>query len=318
MDPNDQNVLQQMHMETQMNAHIMNDQLNHTSVDQNCLPSINHSQMDHAQLLDPSVECTTNESPNRMVDHLNETDIHMTQINLPEMEMSASMGPIKIESNIPIKLGTTRETRRSAALAASNKQKESQSGEPSTPDPDLTCDICQKTYESKKFLNYHYTYTHKTQKKNIKCAFTLQNECQEVFRIRKDYEEHLQNDHNCVLDIKTLTFEDVAEFDHWKQQMEESTASQFLINRASSRHKKGMLLRAYKCSRSGEKIRTAGKRQRKNSEKGPMGAECPARIKIVKCGDGKVECTFISTHLGHNIDSIPRNTHQIAKKQYAL
>ncbi|KAH9398807.1 hypothetical protein TYRP_018620 [Tyrophagus putrescentiae] len=49
-----------------------------------------------------------------------------------------------------------------------------------------------------------------------------------------------------------------------------------------------------------------------------MGAECPAHIKAVTDRDGKVEVTYVATHIGHNVDSIPRSTHQMAKKRIAI
>lgn len=305
MDSNNQNVqiLQQMHhLDPQMEAHIITDQLSHSSVNQMNLPSI--SQLNHAQMM----ECTTNESPNQMVDHLN-TNLHMTQITLPQ-QINGAM--VHIIDNVSIKV-PTQEAPLSSNMISINERKVV----PSVPDPELTCKICHITYESKKFLNYHYTSTHKEQKKNIKCAYMLQNGCNEMFRTRKDYEEHLVTDHNCLLDVKNYTFGDAAHFDQWKQQMEESTTSQFILKRGCNRYKNGLLLRSYRCSRSGEKTRPTGKRPRKICDKSIMGAECPAHIKAVTDRDGKVEVTYVATHIGHNVDSIPRSTHQMAKKRYA-
>lgn len=191
------------------------------------------------------------------------------------------------------------------------------SNEPSN--PELTCDICQKTYTSKRFLNYHYTSTHKQQKKNIKCAYSLLNsECDEKFRTRKEYEEHLQTTHKVSLIHQTMIFTNFAEFESWKGRMEGLTNSFYVLNRGSSKNKNGSTCRGYRCHRSGDRFgSTSGKKSKRKADSVPtIGAECPAYIKAIIHED-KVEVTFVSTHVGHTLDipAVSRSSLQEAKKK---
>lgn len=278
--------------------------LMHSSLQLNMDDQMNHSSMNHSSISHQSAQLTTSIVPIQGTQNANELATALQHIPQDD-HMNALSSVSQIESL-------------EDSIVFAEDPCDTPSQDSLQPNPELTCEICHKSYDSKRFLNYHYTSTHKQQKKNIKCGYLLVTNCTEKFRTRKEYEEHLQSFHKCVLNQHSISFSNVNQFEEWKEKMETSTSSLFIYVRGGSKSKDSV--RTFKCSYTGDipSEQPEKKKARKRKTEGPtfqpMGAECPSYIKAVISQTG-VEVTYISTHVGHDVDSYIRTPSSEARKR---
>ena len=111
---------------------------------------------------------------------------------------------------------------------------------------------------------------------------------------------HIRNDHNVLVNIKTIQFEDFQSFLSWKEEEEFNTISQNVQQCAPKLYVENKVWYYY-CNRAGiYKPRGTQVRQLKSQGTSKVGGQCTAHMKaIVNQTSGQVQVKYCATHHSH-------------------
>ncbi|XP_022191704.2 uncharacterized protein LOC111049838 isoform X1 [Nilaparvata lugens] len=176
-------------------------------------------------------------------------------------------------------------------------------------DPRFTCSLCSKKFSSKRSLDNHQQKKHGLLTSNLRvkricplCAHSVLH-CSGG-KANKIMYDHFFQKHGIYLDIDFLESENLIAFHNWKANIEITTSSKF--NRSNRKAKKCF---RFSCYRSGVfSPKGSGKRVSRTIESCKINAFCPAAIIAVLKENGKVQITFIKTHVGHKNDTLTKTS----------
>ncbi|CAL4081122.1 unnamed protein product [Meganyctiphanes norvegica] len=187
------------------------------------------------------------------------------------------------------------------------------------PKKSVICEICQEVVP-RRYLNIHKKKIHLIPHEVKKSIICPMKSCSDAFATVKELRIHLkkQDDaggHNMEIEKIVKSFNNIQEFQDWKDSLELHENIRFVPKTIHSR-KDGGYSKWYKCHRSG-KYRFGGKGIRKTKTHGTckIGSCCPAGMKIICSSDGTVKCIYNITHAGHGLNG-PNNVYVPIHKKY--
>ena len=165
------------------------------------------------------------------------------------------------------------------------------------------CHLCNETYTRKTNLKNHLQKKHDIQNENslarTKCLY---EECAKEFFHKTHLFEHLERDHGAQLESSQHSFQTMADFHKWKENVETEQTVYFSKQFKSSQSNVG-LTSHFICQRDGDSKahRKVGDLEPKTSRRNLKGKVksnllCPARMKVVEHVDGTVTVTYSHSH----------------------
>ncbi|KAF0682292.1 zinc finger and BTB domain-containing protein 6-like, partial [Aphis craccivora] len=166
------------------------------------------------------------------------------------------------------------------------------------------CHICDVKFANKKCLSQHMKTFHNnsTNEKHtrITCPYDL---CEENLFTSLKLREHLCVKHNITVELEEITFDNLKEFETWKQKIEKETVSMYVLDTGAKKLFNGILKQYYFCHRS-LNYRKSGNdlRLMKSMGSNKIGKTCPSKLEttIVETnGVASVNVKYWKTHCGH-------------------
>ncbi|XP_047112053.1 uncharacterized protein LOC124788816 [Schistocerca piceifrons] len=157
--------------------------------------------------------------------------------------------------------------------------------------------ICDKDFTCKSSLKRHQQNIHgQPQQQGFKCTM-----CAFETDSKKCWIDHFQSAHGLCVKPEALEFSSEEEFLKWKEEMECATHSKFIKSCGTKFYDEGPTC-YYVCHRSGQfTSKGDGRRHLKLTGSNKINGKCPAEIKV-QYKEGKCHVTFVSTHVGHDLD----------------
>ena len=112
---------------------------------------------------------------------------------------------------------------------------------------------------------------------------------------------HLRDEHQLEIEIEETQFDNEESFLKWKENIERTTMSEFVLNCAPKK-KLDKIVSYYYCNRAGEyRAKGSGKRQLKTQGSAKINSQCSAHIKATEDLNTKcVHISYCSTHYNHD------------------
>lgn len=165
------------------------------------------------------------------------------------------------------------------------------------------CKICNKSFSHKHHYNNHkkvHDDEITTDKKRTFKCYMCNYEC----NLKTMLHEHFEQHHNIKLIIRNVFFfSNKEEFNHWKNNLEQTTCSLYINNHGSYKCANGNLKITYECHRSRFYIpKGTGKRHLKCQGSKKNDGVCPSQLNVTILKNGMYEVSFVETHAGHEND----------------
>jgi len=168
------------------------------------------------------------------------------------------------------------------------------------------CPFCVTGFARLRDLRTHVTRKHSDMPmpENLNTGKTKCFECNARFCRTTELISHLKSEHKMEFQIETLAFQNIEEFEKWKDDFEKQNQCSYTTYGSKQ---KGCTYQTYRCSRSGwyrTKITEDDQRQRKMKTSGTskIGNNCTSTMKVQDKEDGTLEATINKTHYSHDVD----------------
>nr|XP_023015155.1 uncharacterized protein LOC111504707 [Leptinotarsa decemlineata] len=182
----------------------------------------------------------------------------------------------------------------------------------SKPVPKFECSVCAKHFSYLSSLLRHIRQNHLTddegdylnigavRKIRILCPHKI---CNEEFMNYKKLREHLLEQHDVHVEYEELTFNSIAGFEEWKDEIQHSTMSLYTQDSAGYQLKNGSNRIFYNCHRSYSAKSKAKHIGAKSIVSNKIDKACPSRLEVTTTeidGETLITVKYWKTHHGHD------------------
>ncbi|CAG9863224.1 unnamed protein product [Phyllotreta striolata] len=168
----------------------------------------------------------------------------------------------------------------------------------SEPKEKFICHLCSKSYTHKNSLTLHLRKCGLSDQKHRNDAYDC-SMCDQT-KIH-NISEHYRADHDVDLSVRKFTFDNLTEFSKWKEEIEESTISNYVL-KSKSQHK-DKLIYYYRCHRDGYYRPCDQKKNIRRNKSYKINGHCPAKMTVSVLNEsGIVSVSYMPTHVGHTMD----------------
>ncbi|KAF6205843.1 hypothetical protein GE061_020017 [Apolygus lucorum] len=113
---------------------------------------------------------------------------------------------------------------------------------------------------------------------------------------------HYSDEHSIECASKSLTFDSLQQFEHWKEQMEKESKAHFVKPHSATVRKDGSQRVLYFCSRNGYSTSNCTVRRPRQNGKSKIQGYCPASLVVIVSSAGSISVDYLDTHVGHSLD----------------
>nr|XP_023014901.1 uncharacterized protein LOC111504553 isoform X1 [Leptinotarsa decemlineata] len=169
---------------------------------------------------------------------------------------------------------------------------------------EYACDICSRKFSKKFNLNRHISFHRKNNNTTsnttqpIHCCM-----CSYTSPLKTILLEHYNSCHGIELSVEKLKFKNTEEFESWKEGIEKSDVSKYVLQQ-SRKQTDTNILQYYHCHRDGFYKKSGNNiRRLKLTGSIKINTHCPSKMNIIISKvTGEVSVKFVRQHLGHKME----------------